>query len=559
MAEGTITWRIKDKHITEVSITGISYKTDSGEVVSAPCSNIKSLFTSISHEIDAKDDSYSAVLRIEDGSVFRTRAYSSIDGNRLDDFCTFGQKQLFFGYSDPEKKSVRKIKPILHISIWDLNGDPDYGVLFPRYSYVMDSSIWNFFYRINPTGEQSEEDISHLKWIVETIANNSSNHVYETMNAREYADLNARMTYESYIANKENSGHGTFVSPFLFHSEWQMMKQRNEKRESLAEILSLSWRILLVDDKWSENLSMVRTDGESATECDYKINKFQIVKAQFESMGFSVINSNSQEVLEDNKPHLFIECVSTAEGALLKMREKKYDIILLDYLLETKMLGKPVEYGYEVLSKLNDDKQLRGNGLQGKNFFMFISAFTTAVNERLTREKLSRDEAWWLIGEGACPTNTPELFKFRIQHLMDRRLEQTGIKYLHETTILEIVRDIYMPSKTDSPELWIKSVRDRAYMRYHDVLGYHYDYCILREYDRGKSILVDSFLKDKVHMGAMLEHLLQLIHLTAFGTIRQWPEIWEEYKFFARTITNRDSLPDISDNIEKYIIVLKSA
>jgi hypothetical protein len=61
-------------------------------------------------------------------------------------------------------------------------------------------------------------------------------------------------------------------------------------------------------------------------------------------------------------------------------------------------------------------------------------------------------------------------------------------------------------------------------------------------------------------MGAMLEHLLQLVHLTAFGTVRQWPEIWEEYKFFVRTLNvDKESIREFSKHIEDYLIVLKSA
>ena len=63
-------------------------------------------------------------------------------------------------------------------------------------------------------------------------------------------------------------------------------------------------------------------------------------------------------------------------------------------------------------------------------------------------------------------------------------------------------------------------------------------------------------------MGAMLEHLLQLVHLTAFGTVRQWPEIWEEYQYFVRTFVvkdeNKKDLNNLTKDIEKYIIDLKS-
>jgi hypothetical protein len=224
------------------------------------------------------------------------------------------------------------------------------------------------------------------------------------------------------------------------------------------------------------------------------------------------------------------------------------------------------DYGYILLSYIKKACAASNNsikiGPQNKLFFMFISAFTTAVEERLTREGLLRDEDWWLIGEGACPTNTPELFKYRLIHLMERRLDQTGIKDLSIKNILSEVKGIYQVEGEEKTAK-IESVRQKAYNKYHKILGFHYDYSVLRDQDKGCSVLVDSFLKKQVHLGAMLEHLLQLVHLTAFGTVRQWPEIWEEYKFFTRTVNDKEQgikglMKDITECIEKYIIDLKS-
>ena len=60
----------------------------------------------------------------------------------------------------------------------------------------------------------------------------------------------------------------------------------------------------------------------------------------------------------------------------------------------------------------------------------------------------------------------------------------------------------------------------------------------------------------------MLEHLLQLVHLTAFGTVLQWPEMWEEYQYVTRTIgldNKSEILKQFSKNVEDYIITLKSS
>jgi CheY-like chemotaxis protein len=402
--------------------------------------------------------------------------------------------------------------------------------------------------------------------IINQIRKNAFEDKYYYLNiAQEYAHLKARMLREAFIQNiGDKRNHGAYISPFLFHSESEL-----EKIDT-TEISEFKWRFLLVDDKID---GRVESGILSCSDSETKLTKATILKERINQMNigscdFILARDTNFELPDAQNSQIQIVCVERNNEALRLMQKYEFDIILLDYLLQD-------NYGYQLLTNVRDlykkgqytyggdrEKVEENNiiiGPQKKLFFMFISAFTTAVNERLTLEVLARDEDYWLIGEGACPTNTPELFKYRLLHLMERRLDQTGISDLTEKKILNTVKQVF-PVKTGSSEDWIKSVRERAYNNYHKVLGYHYDYSILRENDRGKSVLVDSFLKKQVHLGAMLEHLLQMIHLIAFGTVRQWPDIWEEYKFFTRTINSeRDILPEISKSIEEYIIALKSA
>lgn len=463
-------------------------------------------------------------------------------------------------------KSVKEAQlPVIFISALDLFENP-VAIQFSkalRYITFLDSSIWFHYCSFETHYKEVKEKVASERYSLSTILSTivqseyfsiDKESLYKLAIASEYVDLNIRLLRESFLGD----GHGDNVSPFLFHSE-----TKSKKEQKTEKVSKYQWRFLLLDDKIDKNKTDSRgkkTGILTSSDSNSLLTKADILKERINQLdigGCECVNSSHFEVLPPlNGYSVQIVCVETVEKALELMSQYEFDIILLDYLLKD-------DYGYQLLKELNGVESHSSSTLVGpqeKNFFMFISAFTTAVNERLTLESLLRDEKWWTIGEGACPTNTPELFKFRLLHLMDRRLEQTGIEYLSEDKILKSAHEIYMPSKTETPGQWIKSVRKRAYEKYHDILGYHYDYFNLREYDSGKSVLVDSFLKDKVHMGAMLEHLLQLIHLTAFGTIRQWPEIWEEYKFFTRSINAKDEdIREFSKDIEDYIIELKSA
>ena len=64
-----------------------------------------------------------------------------------------------------------------------------------------------------------------------------------------------------------------------------------------------------------------------------------------------------------------------------------------------------------------------------------------------------------------------------------------------------------------------------------------------------ESTLATDFVDKNNRLGGFLEHLTQLVYLTAFGTVRQWPEMWEEYQFI-RSITG-ERIESIEDHIYK--------
>lgn len=466
----------------------------------------------------------------------------------------YRKKSVFYQTMFDNYKDLEKFLPIIHVCASHDFLEEHENVA--RYSQITDSSIWNYFIKAQVQNNRLIKPELMLKNVIDAIRLNYDRDKYNLMVAREYANLHYRLVKESRL---EGDDHAEHVSPFLFHSEQKMQTKVNELKQSVVKN-QYNWKVLLLDDcAYNDRMETWPKDAINTKNKWHLFNnnKLSIILDQLEECGFNcqwAIYSSEQPNspnLEKGK-NLLIFCTHTINEAEEILKKEKFDIILLDYKLKG-------EYSYKLLKNISNSEELKKNaGIAEKYFFMYISAYSTAVSERLLAESLNRSEKYWYIGEGACPTNTPELFKYHLLHLMERRLDQTGINDLSEEQIINDVKYIFMPK--ESSEDWIKAVRKRAYESYHKILGYHYDYFILRENDRN-SLLVDSFLRDKVHMNAMLEHLLQLVHLTAFGTVRQWPEIWEEYKFFSRTLTNtnRDSISDVFDSIEKYIIELKSA
>ncbi len=566
MSLGVITWTISGGSVKKTSID-----LTVGGSSNPPFTKLKNHFNNLS--VSCKDGDFKAWLHIQDGKDFYQQLYpGEHEGKRLTDKFTFCQEQLFH-------KEKNEYLPILHVSAWEMAGSRSDFVFFPRYSSVMDSSIWNYYWCTN---ENEEVEERHLKWIIESIATNELNGVYNLAIAREYADLNARLVHESYIASKLN-GHGMQISPFLFHSEWEMEERCSVKEEKLK---AYKWRFLLIDDyAWKSMEANPHLGTESLVQ---KNSKMDILKRTISAMGFNVecVRKTEGEIKREvDQADVEIWGAESIKEAFQLLGDKEigeFDIILLDYLLGSHSFtddefGKEFrskstrEYGHEFLkrleAKLSSDNPIPDDtkvGLAGKHYFMFISAFTTAVGERLRSERLSRNTERWYIAEGACPTNTPSLFKYYLANIMERRISELGIDSLNENTILNEATSIYCkidktddePDKSDIP-----SVRKRAYQSYRKILGFHYDYFTLKEYQE-KSLLVASFMKENPRLGAMLEHLLQLVHLTAFGTVLQWPEMWEEYQYVTRTIgldNKSEILKQFSKNVEDYIITLKSS
>ena len=452
--------------------------------------------------------------------------------------------------------------PTIHMTIKNIFAEKDENdnlkEPYKRFARYMDSSIWNYYAPIIVKDESKDGlnpnryDFSYFIFAIQAIINNSFyktpqgiTNLYEINVTKEYADINERIFMQSKLM--EISGHGKNVSPFLFHSEQKVKSAIKEKEQQKNEILNYKWRILLVDDHAITPLRI----GESHS----KLSKSDIVVKELSKL-FGDENITTDSTRTSAK--IYIECVSTIDEALKKLKSKKYEIVLLDYLLDQRKDGNGREYGYELLDIIKKEekaceqqkrKPFYKKGPNNRFYFMFISAFTTAVSERLLTEGWARSEKYWYIGEGACPINTPYLFQYRLLHIMQKRMTKMKLKRFKIAKYLE--EEIY-GEKCDIP-------RNKAREKFKEVLNFMCEYEQLEkdysydknEFNSTESVMVTHFLREELYSKAVFEHVVQLIYLTAFGTVRQWPEMWEEYQFIKSIVGKINS-------IEKYIFDLKN-
>ena len=495
-------------------------------------------------------------------------------------------------YYQLELMTQEKCYPILHIVPTDIFLPGLYrpkvalNKKVPRSFQIIDNSIWNYSvplfqieYYYERGGQPEIVEWNMLfKDAIESIYKNHEKGLYKLPVTREYADLNARLASESFLSGSHAEG----VSPIIFHSEGVMKylikKEFEIQRKTLKEICDHKWRILLVDDK--ANNSMLK---EIDRRPDYWDTKLKIIMNLLEKQfDISFHETNNPKRVESEC--FAIECVEKLEDAKEALKksqykkcqqeeEKEYDIILLDYLLKEE--GE-IHYGYDLLEDISDEDERKKYkvGPVDKFYFMFISAYSTAVYERLLAEGLNQSEKYWHIAVGACPTNTPKLFLYNLIKLMEKRLDDSHINDLSPKTIVDTVGKIYSKDIEEKDER-----RKKAGKNYQDIQSLQYYYRnILKDVEimpkeknifcTSGSVLLTEFIHKSVQLGALLEHLAQLVHITAFGTVRQWPEMWEEFLYFKAQLKLQitpndkkliDDFRKMCNDIEDYIQMLKSS
>lgn len=614
-----------------------------------------------------------------------------------------------FGQDYLKNENKEKL-PIIHLTLFDIFEPPSFSVgnksvklpEVKRYKKIIDSSIWNYYVPVYATDSMkncaTRINYKRFHHVLQEVARNTAKGLYNLSVADEYADLNARLLEQSYLKGSHKA-----ISPFIFHSEHELQtliceefeeRVEFENESTISQIKKNKWRILLVDDKADGDMSVI--DEKEIKKDSYGLalnSKLSIIVSLLENLFVDSDHTISfgKGLLNSDKVLFSIEYVKNVSDAQDSIRAQKYDLILLDYLLDQDKNN--LKYGYELLEeiykevelikllnnilevllkesfspvackiifklighsdrsikllckepystivksiftdsqskslidlyssyiqpKINgstnnmaqdewdniyknvlSDKELgdfieKGKiieaikklikklsndcykiGPRKRLFFMFISAYSYAVHDRLLAEGLNPSEKYWFISTGACPTNTPQLFLYNLLKLMDKRLEDSGISKLSSDAIYKLVNKIYQSKEKDPKR---EFVRKRANTFYQDVLSLQYHYrSILKDveipfgqnasvFDTKGSVLMTNFIQKKINLGGMLEHLTQLVHLTAFGTVRQWPEMWEEYCYFKAMFEKQldevslDHFNSLCQNIENYILELKS-
>ena len=486
--------------------------------------------------------------------------------------------------------------PIIHIlfGVDLIHPETDSSVVFPRSARFLDSSIWNYCVWHDEKGNDRYKD--RIARALREIHKNWELKLYGLGTTMEYADLNARLSENAFF---KGGHHSERVSPFLFHSEFLTRETLESKLGKWkggenAFCFGHRWRFLLVDDHAGTPLSARWVEEGlpgGPTKLDIILARLRSLSTPEHRLKLAYRKSSASAWEGDIRDYdIAIDCVSNIQeltASLFGEKKKRYDIVLMDYLLGDS------EYSYDffyVLKSLRDILELDnpsnesvlpvvnacealpipekplplaleegvlsiygtascrvdaglkrwildGIGPMERLYFMYISSFVHAIQERLEEQRLSRADKYWYVGRGACPVNTPEIFLFNLRQLMEKRLSKIvdigdGGRY---NGVSDFVFQLFhfengargavkyqcrsqFPKLLKLKDIFANLARDVKA----DETGL----------DSFNSTLLDSVFKDRHnYTPEFWEHLQHLCYLVSFGTERQWPELWEEFLF----------------------------
>jgi len=487
-----------------------------------------------------------------------------------------------------------------------------------RINYL-DSSIWLQYVHDQNTFEIAEANIKEWKAL------------YETNNALEIVEFRARQSENSFLMKfEEKASHANYIAPFIFHSEAEMEKnavvnkkgeneaQEDNELEKLNKKGDFQWRFLIVDDHATKQ-SIKEDRQKIIPKCKIindllsKYFNIECHKCKYGTKGDKVDseecskecqpkNSNVKEEkkMEKEKMTIWFDCAITMKEAIEKLEKAKYDLVLMDYLLDPVNPNEKMghrNYAYDLLHKLEKycEKGVKKEdgtiekwtikdgkiGPNGKFQIFYISAFTNTVSERMLEQRLDYHSDYWSISHGACPTTTPHLFLFYLLRRMNFQIEEfTELSKQEDLkdiiTLLDLLHGIYKKDK-NSREQAIKLFNPLLKLR----LNYDnlkYDVCEKKEREMSPlskekaSILVYSLFPDiEFYDNAFWEHVMHLVYLTAYGTIRQWHEMWDEFMLIKPYLQKAKSIikevegkeikiaEAVINGIENYITKLQEA
>jgi len=409
---------------------------------------------------------------------------------------------------------------------------------------VLDNSIWHYYVPIQNFDENKTFE-NRLNNAINSIKNNESNDLYKTVVAKEYLEFEMRMMKNSYLENI-GGGHYEHIAPYVFHSEEEMKFRANQKLKKLCDDYKnakIDWNVLIVDDYSEKKLQDSNRDPLKFSKKDIIYNVLKEFKSDKDKNNFKFHYTTIRtdiNVLEETE-------------RLIKDKEKQFDIILLDYLLNENSNNRR-DLGSELLLNPKYEDLGKHKGPMGKHWIFPITSFSKAMLDRISAEGISRLHDDWYLFDGADPISNPELFRFNIIKLIELQLKQAI------TTKKEIIENLIEGNFKINPNkpFEIRNVEKAKYGAFMQKFG-TLEYLKLDAQNDSafaKSVLKYSY-KNRLEDLVFYEDTRKLLYLVGNGTQHDKRKIINLIEKIEKQLPkeyqiNEDELIKINNIVEKF-------
>lgn len=304
-----------------------------------------------------------------------------------------------------------------------------------RYRFF-DSSIWVRYVskEKNQLGETLKQQ---LERVIGEFKENLKNKLYKTNVAKEYIEYHHRLFKNSYL-KKIGGGHASDITPFMFHSETYMQEKANKLMEKFCKD-GISWDLLLMDDFAKKEL-MIGNIPPPNSNSSTTYSKEKIIN--------ELLNQNT------TSPIFKITSAATIDAGINQLKRdslnptnaQNYDAILLDYLFSGSNEKEAAKYGTELLVKINEDTGLKKAKAFNYKFWIYpVSVFSDALHSSLREQGVQYLEEDWVLGRGADPINTPQLFRYDFLDFI--KVQYDGVLYKIQDIIDLLLSDEIEPDE----------------------------------------------------------------------------------------------------------------
>lgn len=448
-------------------------------------------------------------------------------------------------------------KPLIVIGNEILN-EPEPNKIKERFDqrYLFwDSSIWHRYLHIQSkdVSKTKEEFESKLRDILTTIKEYSNLGLYDTVISQEFLEFQCRKLNNSYLAEiNGNSGHKKEVVPYRFHSETKM----KEKADLLAKKLQGNkWGCVLIDDFFQKPLRLIEKKQTDINKSNSERNKSNVLLKLINLKDLDLIEILNADETDPNEEYL--------DKGLNWIKEKypHADIIIVDYFLG-KSSNNEHKFGHSLLQLLLDENNPH-RPLLDRYWIFPISVFDRAFQNHLLSIGQSQIDEKIVLGEGADPVNTPELFRYLFYQFLEAHLNTNGVK-------LEfIAREILVKFENSKKKLGISddNLKLAVTERYHEIVALSSGLNKIRQAANTSSgpasVFASTYLQKidpNKNLVLLCNQIQQLAYLIAYGNAVEWPRMWEKL-LATKTILNNTSIKreyfdKLLNEINTYIIEL---